>query len=378
MSANNIPAGLKVPTQTPLDAKLHVASQAVLSNLGTDNNLAYTYYEGMIVYCVAEKTRWEWREVVGVGTKLLGTDFTYPNNLIVDGVTYSNKIFNFYQTSLAGPTGPTGATGAQGIPGTPGTNGTAGVAGTNGVFGGNSVESGPWSLSNNPLEGNSFITQPTAQHMFRASDVADNTTIYEVGFNNRNIVGGDLSSWIDTFKISNSAIKGYLRFFNPINSQQFLILAIKNVIVQGTGPNTLTSFAVDYITHNGNFPWAGPNTNGICSFTQNGSSSDNLQSNVTVFTDSVYVLRPEDNNYTLIIETGGTNKFIGIPSTGLPEKFAVALIQKGAGDVTITPYSGVTMSTPIAFANKIKGPSFFAFLEKEGTSNTYYLGGNII
>jgi hypothetical protein len=105
MSANNIPAGLKVPTQTPLDAKVHVASQAVLSNLGTSNNLAFTYYEGMIVYCVAEKTRWEWREVGGTGTKLLVTDFTYPNNLVVDGVTYSNRIFNFYQISVQGPLG---------------------------------------------------------------------------------------------------------------------------------------------------------------------------------------------------------------------------------------------------------------------------------
>lgn len=377
MSANNIPAGLKVPTQTPLDAKLHVASQAVLSNLGTNNNLAYTYYEGMVVYCVAERTRWEWREVGGTGTKLLITDFTYPNNLVVDGVTYSNKVFNFYQTSLAGPTGPagpTGTTGAQGIPGTPGTNG---AAGTDGVFGGNSVQSMGWALTSNAIEGNSFITQPVAYHIFRASNVADYTTIYQVGFNNVNIVGGDLSSWIDTFTLSNSATKGYLRFFNATNSQEFLILAIKNVIVQGTGPNTLTSFAVEYITHNGIFPW-NTNGNGVCSFTQNGSSSDNLQRTISTFSDSSYELQPEDNNYTLIIDTQGTNKFIGIPSTGLPEKFAVALIQKGAGDVTITPYSGVTMSTPIAFANKIKGPSFFAFLEKEGTSNTYYLGGNII
>lgn len=244
MSANNIPAGLKVPTQTPLDAKLHVASQAVLSNLGTGNNLAYTYYEGMIVYCVAEKTRWEWREVAGVGTKLLGTDFTYPNNLVVDGVTYSNKVFNFYQTSLTGATGPAGPTGATGATGAAGTNGIDGIDGVDGVDG------------------------------------------------------------------------------------------------------------ADY-------------------------TANNLQSNVTVFTDSVYVLRPEDNNYTLIIETGGTNKAIEIPATGLPTKFAVAFIQKGEGDVLFTGAVGVTISTPIIGAYTLKGNKYFAYLEKEGTSNTYYLGGNI-
>ena len=369
MSANNIPAGLKVPTQTPLDAKLHVASQAVLSNLGSNNNLAYTYYEGMIVYCVAQKTRWEWREVGGTGTKLLVTDFTYPNNLVVDGVTYSNRIFNFYQTSLQGPTGLTGADGADGADGAPGANGD------NGIFGGNSVESGSWSLSSSPLEGNAFIAVPVARHSFRASDVADYTTIYQVGFNNVNVVGGDLSSWIDTFKISNSAIKGYLRFFNATDSEKFLILAIKNVIVQGTGPNTLTSFAVEYITHNGSYSSWSSNGNGVCSFTQNGSSSDNLQRTIATFSANEYTLQPTDNNYTLILQNGATPITIQVPM-GLPESFAVAFIQKGSGDITISD-DFVTINTPITLAYKIKGPNYFAYLEQEGTSNEFYIGGNI-
>ena len=238
MSANNIPAGLKVPTQTPLDAKLHVASQAVLSDLGSNNNLAYTYYEGMVVYCVAERTRWEWRqEIPGqIDLKLLLNDFTYPNNLVVDGVTYSNKVFNFFRTSLAGPTGP------QGVPGPAGANGTNGTNGADGL---------------------------------------------------------------------------------------------------------------DY-------------------------TSNNLQRNITVFADEQYTLVDADNNYTLIIETGGTAKDIKVPNTGLSAKFAVAFIQKGAGDVTISGFpGGATINTPIGGAFKIKGENFFAFLEKEGTSNIYYLGGNI-
>jgi len=357
---NNIVKGLKLTTQIPLDVKTYVADEATLEYLGTSDNLAYTYYDGLRVFCIAERTNYEWREVQAgeENTGLVPLDFTYPDGLIAFGIDYSNKVYNFFPFTFTGPAG---------------TNGTNG---TNGVFGGNSVTSIASSISSNPLEGSSFIAVSTARHSFRASDPFDYTTIYQVGFNNVNIVGEDLSSWIDTFSLSNSNTKGYLRFFNATDSEQFLILAIKNVIVQGTGPNTLTSFAVEYVTHNDNYPWM-TNGNGVCSFTQNGDSSNNLQRNITVFGDSEYTLQSTDNNYTLIIETGGTNKVIGIPSTGLPEKFAVALIQKGAGDVTISPYSGVTVLTPITSANKIKGPNFFAYLEKEGTSNSYYLGGNI-
>jgi hypothetical protein len=95
-TVNNIPTGLLVPAQVPLDAKLYVADEASLMNLGISNNLAYTYYEGMIVYCVAEKRRYEWR-VGAVGeTGLLSTGFTYPTPLVVNGIDYSGRTFNFY------------------------------------------------------------------------------------------------------------------------------------------------------------------------------------------------------------------------------------------------------------------------------------------
>jgi hypothetical protein len=95
-SVNNIPTGLLVPAQVPLDAKLYIADEASLINLGIASNLAYTYYEGMIVYCVAEKRRYEWREGAVGEVGLLPTGFTYPSPLVVNGVTYSNKTFNFF------------------------------------------------------------------------------------------------------------------------------------------------------------------------------------------------------------------------------------------------------------------------------------------
>lgn len=95
-TVNNIPTGLLVPAQVPLDAKLYVANEASLLNLGVSNNLAYTYYEGMIVYCVAEQKRYEWREGAIGEIGLLPVGFTYPSPLVVNGVDYSNRTFNFY------------------------------------------------------------------------------------------------------------------------------------------------------------------------------------------------------------------------------------------------------------------------------------------
>ncbi len=92
---NNIPTGLIVPSQVPLDGKILVASEAVLANLGTNDNLAYTYYDGLIVYCVLERTRYEWREWDGLERQLVPGGYTYPAGHIVNGVDYSNKTYNF-------------------------------------------------------------------------------------------------------------------------------------------------------------------------------------------------------------------------------------------------------------------------------------------
>jgi hypothetical protein len=95
---NNIPTGLIVPAQVPLDAKLFSPDEATLGNLGTSSNLAYTYHDSMEVFCIDEKTKWIWREVqLGEeNTGLVASDFTYPNGLIVFGIDYSNKVYNFF------------------------------------------------------------------------------------------------------------------------------------------------------------------------------------------------------------------------------------------------------------------------------------------
>jgi hypothetical protein len=96
-SINDIPAGLRVPAQVPLDGKVYFASQAALANLGPGNNLAYTYFKGMIAYCAQQQTRWEWREPSYPGEPgLIPSNFVYPTGLSVFGINYSNKAYNFF------------------------------------------------------------------------------------------------------------------------------------------------------------------------------------------------------------------------------------------------------------------------------------------
>jgi hypothetical protein len=95
---NNIPAGLRLSTQIPLDVKSYIADEATLAYLGTANNLAYTYVDGMVIYCIAEKTKYVWREVEAgeENTGLVPLDFTYPANSITFGIDYSSKKYNFF------------------------------------------------------------------------------------------------------------------------------------------------------------------------------------------------------------------------------------------------------------------------------------------
>ena len=95
----NIPTGLGVPTQIPLDVKGYALNEATLAYLGVGDNLAFTYHEGLRVVCIEERKVYEWREV-GVGeenTGLVPLDFTYPTELNnTYGINYSDKKYNFF------------------------------------------------------------------------------------------------------------------------------------------------------------------------------------------------------------------------------------------------------------------------------------------
>lgn len=93
----DIAAGLRVPKQIPLNIKEYVLSEEVLTDLGVNNNLAYTYHDSLIVTCLIEKTKWRWEEVGEKLNPLLSENFTYPPSWIVNDFNYSLKSYNFFK-----------------------------------------------------------------------------------------------------------------------------------------------------------------------------------------------------------------------------------------------------------------------------------------
>lgn len=96
----NIPTGLNVPSQIPLNIKEYVLNEAELSNLGTANNKAFTYHDQMKVVCIEEKKEYLWREPVlnEQNTGLLDEDFTYPMDTPPTfGIDYAGRSFNFFE-----------------------------------------------------------------------------------------------------------------------------------------------------------------------------------------------------------------------------------------------------------------------------------------
>ena len=99
MDFSNIPTGLKITSQIPLNVKEFCKDEDTLAYLGVDDNLAFTYHDQLEVLCLAEKSIYIWREVqVGEeNTGLIPLDFTYPTGLSnVYDINYSGKKYNFF------------------------------------------------------------------------------------------------------------------------------------------------------------------------------------------------------------------------------------------------------------------------------------------
>lgn len=102
---NDIPTGLRIPASVPLDAKLWVKTSGNIETLGPSNNLAYTYYRGMRIYCAEERTIYEWMpssqgNALGLDS-LLDEDFTYPLNYVINEVNYGGVAYNLFRVPQA-------------------------------------------------------------------------------------------------------------------------------------------------------------------------------------------------------------------------------------------------------------------------------------
>lgn len=223
---NDIQTGLRVATQIPLDKKGWFPTIASLIDLGLNNNLAFTYHEALLVYCIENRLRYEWREAINGEVGVIPNNFIYPDNHIVFGINYSLKPYNFFETNLAGPKGEKGDPGIQGTQGVQGVagptgqgekgnDGINGVDGANGADGLNGADGEPgisayqhalnngfvgtesqWLVSLKGINGAAGPVGPdgNADMLFRG--LISQTTSHPTVLINKNTTGGVISSFI--------------------------------------------------------------------------------------------------------------------------------------------------------------------------------------
>lgn len=361
----NIPSGLKIPSQFPLDPKTRSLSEATLKDLGINNNLAYTYYKGLEVLCLAENKTYIWdRADTNVGvTKLLVNNFVYPDNFIVDDIVYSNKAYNFFLK----PSVPKKVSELQNdsmyitladVP--PGTIVTPYTAGTG------------LSLANYQFSN----TAPDKVVSLQGSGSVTVTGTYP----NFNIAAVDTIANGSETKInagSNVTITGTGTTESPyiitsvpttVTGAETKLISGSNITITGVGtvasPYTISSTPTTYTVGDG------------LKLTGNKIEIDNLQRVLLYpadFTNNNYTLKSTDNNYELIIDNATTAVTITAP-IGLTSKFGVGITHKGSADISFTTSGGAIIRTPLGL--KSKGQFYQTYLSQEQSTNVFYLGGN--
>ena len=305
---SNIPTGLKITTQIPLDVKGYALNEATLAYLGVGDNLAFTYHEGLRVVCIEERKVYEWREVEAgeENTGLIAVDFTYPNSHIVYGIDYSNRTFNFFKTK----------------------------------------------------DNFEIVNVGTGAKVYKDSTIVGNNTQFnlkKLRSNGGTVLITELTNEIN-FEIGPVA--------TDIN-----ITAGANVTVSEPTPNNFVISSTDNIALLENSATTTVTGNGTLG-NEYQVDVNNLQKVVNTFP---YTLLNSDDKYTIFLENGASNVVINVPDT-LPSNFSVAFVQKGTGDVTITPTGTSVINSALGY--KIKGQYYWALLEKELNTVTHYLIGN--
>lgn len=415
----DIPKGLNVPKQVRLDSITGIQNESTLKNLGTGNNLAFKYYEGLKVYCKDEKTEYIWRQVIGSEIGLLSTPFTYPSYNPIDGINYSGKTFNFFkvinnpqpvdgsETKIT-PGANISITGTGTIIDPYVINSTSEVSevyiesGNNIVITGTGVLLDPYvvnanlsdlgivktinnevispgqtlSIINNELTGKVLATKEYVQSII--PNVPDGSETKLSPGSNINIIG--LGTTSNPYVISstnpdtivyinsgdNISVSGSGTVGNPYKIDSTGIQSVTGIIVNNVDPlNPIIT------------PQALKTINGESIVgTGNIEIGDNLQKVITFptdFTGSNYTITNSDYNHVIFINNGTSDVSITLDSTVNIPNFSVGFIQEGSGTVTHLA-SGVTLINTIGY--KMKGFGSQTFIEKKLNTNINYLLGN--
>lgn len=315
---SNIPTGLKINSQIPLDVKGYALNEATLAYLGVDNNLAFTYHESLRVVCIEERTVYEWREV-GVGeenTGLVAVDFTYPSNLAdVYGINYSDRVFNFFLVDQITPETLEDYVLQIDLP--------------------------EYSCMNIAVDGGPNIGEYTYGPIYYETVTTGNDKSFRFS---GIAVPGESALQLTGYSYNVGIGAGNVRTVNVINFVPYLEDSTTSTIY-GDG-SFLTPLKVETL---------------------------NPQKTITTFP---YELTSDDDQYTIFVNNAASNVTINIPDT-LKDNFTCVFIQKGTGTITLTGIDASVINIPTGLTNVIKGQFHQAILEKDTDTINYYIGGSL-
>lgn len=315
---SNIPTGLKINSQIPLDIKGYALNEATLAYLGVDDNLAFTYHEGILIVCIEEKTIYEWREV-GVGeenTGLVAVDFTYPADLDdVYGINYSERTFNFFKKNYV-----------------------------------------------------------TTEELDIILEDYFNINLPSIDCSNLGIVGGPTPTKYDVEAIYKDTVtlgdNKTFRFSGiGVPNNGALVLAEYSFNDFGTVGSVKTIEFDPQIEIGVTAQISG---DGSVLYPLKAETL-NPQKTIGTFP---YELTSDDDQYTIFVNNAASNVVINIPDT-LKDNFTCVFIQKGTGTVTLTGIDASVVNIPSGLTNVIKGQFHQAILEKDTDTVNYYIGGSL-
>lgn len=380
---SDLSGGIRVATQLPTVAKAYFLNIASMINLGADDNLAYSYEEGVLVYCAEEEASFRWREVLDGEVGRRPSNFTYPSNHYCGGINYSNRIFNFFPALFIPAPTPylelrikdkgDGNTNEYKLEVSDIVQGRK----TKFTYWDSAIYIGP-----DPADReNCYIPLVETIIDFENPDFPDpgdnqgppGKSAYEIAVEQGFV--GTVDEWLESL----NGVDGT----NGADGDSAYEVAVQEGFsgtkaqwlesLKGTnGTNGTNGISAYQVALNNGF--VGTEAQWIASLkgANGANASNNFQKTIT----TSKILTDADNNYVQYVNNGTTNITITVPVSGLREKFNSGFYFLGTGEVLFVEASGVTLINPTG--KKGRGRGYSCYIERFENTQTYSLDGDTI
>jgi hypothetical protein len=373
MSNIDISTGLRVAGMQATDPKGFFLTENLMKDLGLNNNLAFTYYDGMIAYVSETQKSFRWRKYKeGESGGIITDGFIYPAGVIVEGITYGGNKYNFFEITYGAPMIPY----LYLFPKAKGEGNILSVLEPGDLVEGFKDNLIYWDsalyVGGDANDRASYIAlvetalgDEVGVIAVDGIDGANGSSAYELAVISGYI--GTVEQWIASLSVEGPKGVDALSFYQIAVNNGFIgteaawLLSLKGT----NGNNGISAYQV--AVNNG---YVGSEINWL--ITLKGAAGSNASNNLQRDASDSFVLADTDNNFVIQLKNA-TDIIITIPVSGLRTKFNCGFIRKGTGEVSFVGATGVVLENPIGFRISIKNDS--AYLERDNAAQIYTLLG---